>query len=115
LILSFYCLNIYNKKITKVANDVSLNLNLLNSRIIDGSNSQTQDQLYFVGTGNNYVKKVDSSTSIQVKQSGNFYQNTNPVGSKFSDILDGGDSSRSEQQFLAPIVGGVDPVNKNGI
>jgi len=98
-----------------VANDVSLNLNLLNSRIIDGSNSQTQDQLYFVGTGNNYVKKVDSSTSIQVKQSGNFYQNTNPVGSKFSDILDGGDSSRSEQQFLAPIVGGVDPVNKNGI
>ncbi len=98
-----------------MANNVSLNLNLLNARIIDGSDSQTQDQLYFVGTGNNYVKKSDSSTSIQVNQSGNFYKNTNPVGSKFSDILDGGDSNRGDQQFLAPIVGGVDPVNKNGI
>ena len=55
-----------------MATDTSLNLNLLNSRIIDGSNSQTQDQLYFIGTGNNYVKKSDSATSINVKQSGNF-------------------------------------------
>jgi hypothetical protein len=98
-----------------MAADTSLNLNLLNSRVIDGSNSQTQDQLYFIGTGNNYVKKSDSRNSIDVKQSGNFYKNTNPVGSSFSDILDGGDSSRSNSQFLAPILGGVDPVQKNGI
>lgn len=98
-----------------MADNINLDLNLLNSRIIDGSNSQTQDQLYFVGTGNNYVKKSDSGTSIQVKQSGNFYLNTNPAGSKFSDILDGGNSSRSDSQFLAPILGGVDPVSKNGI
>ena len=98
-----------------MSDNIGLNLNLLNSRIIDGSDSQTQDQLYFVGTGNNYVKKSDSSTSIQVKQSGNFYANTNPVGSKFSDILDGGDSGRGDSQFLAPILGGVEPVNKNGI
>ena len=98
-----------------MAADASLNLNLLNSRIIDGSNSQTQDQLYFVGTGNNYVKKSDSATSIEVKQSGNFFRNTNPVGSSFSDILDGGNSNRSNAQFLAPILGGVDPVQKNGI
>ena len=55
-----------------MAADGILNLNLLNSRIIDGSNSQTQDQLYFIGTGNNYVKKSDSGTSINAKQSGNF-------------------------------------------
>jgi hypothetical protein len=98
-----------------MAADGILNLNLLNSRIIDGSNSQTLDQLYFIGTGNNYVKKSDSGTSIDTKQSGNFYSNTNPVGSKFSDILDGGNSSRNNSQFLAPIVGGVDPIQKNGI
>ena len=46
-----------------MAADGILNLNLLNSRIIDGSNSQTLDQLYFIGTGNNYVKKSDSGTS----------------------------------------------------
>lgn len=96
-------------------NNIELDLNLLNSRIIDGSTSQTQDQLYFVGTGNNYVKKSDSRETIEVKQSGNFSFNTNPVGNKFSDILDGGDSRRGSSQFLAPIVGGVEPVNKNGI
>ncbi len=96
-------------------NNTEIDLNLLNSRIIDGSTSQTMDQLYFIGTGNNYVKKSDSRTTIAVKQSGNFSSNTNPVGNKFSDILDGGDSRRGTSQFLAPIVGGVDPVNKNGI
>lgn len=87
----------------------------LSSRIIDGSTSETNDQLYFVGTGKNYVKKVDSGNFINVTQSGNFYPNTNPVGSKFSDILDGGNSSRSTSQFIAPIVGGVSPTTKNGI
>lgn len=96
-------------------NNTEINLNLLNSRIIDGSTSQTLDQLYFIGTGNNYVKKSDSSTTIAVKQSGNFSFNTNPVGNKYSDILDGGDSQRGTSQFLAPILGGVEPVNRNGI
>jgi hypothetical protein len=98
-----------------VINNTEINLNLLNSRIIDGSTSQTLDQLYFIGTGNNYVKKSDSSTTIAVKQSGNFSFNTNPVGNKYSDILDGGDSQRGTSQFLAPILGGVEPVNRNGI
>ena len=98
-----------------MANGNLLDLNLLNSRIIDGSDSQTRDQFYFIGTGNNYVKKSDSMASIAVKQSGNFYSNTNPVGNSLSDILDGGDSSRSNSQFLAPILGGVDPVQRNGI
>ena len=98
-----------------MANDNLLNLNLLNSRVIDGSDSQTRDQLYFIGTGNNYVKKSDSRTSIEVKLSGNFSFNTNPVGNSFSDILDGGNSSRENSQFLAPILGGVDPVQKSGI
>lgn len=96
-------------------NNTEINLNLLDSRIIDGSTSQTMDQLYFIGTGNNYVKKSDSGATIMVKQTGNFSFNTNPVGNKFSDILDGGNSSRGVSQFLAPIVGGVDPVSKNGI
>lgn len=97
-----------------MASDNVINLNLLNSRIIDGSNSQTRDQFYFIGTGNNYVKKTDSRASILANQSGNFYSNTNPIGSSFSDILDGGDSSRDISQFLAPILGGVEPVQRNG-
>jgi hypothetical protein len=51
----------------------------LTSNIIDGSNSETYKQLYFVGAGNTYVKKSDSVNSIRVKDSGNFYQNQNPV------------------------------------
>jgi hypothetical protein len=97
-----------------VASNYDINLLPLTSRIIDGSNSQTEDQLYFVGTGKNYVKKSDSSASIEVKASGNFYSNTNPVGNSFRDILDGGDSGDSSQ-FIAPIVGGVFPARKNGI
>ena len=87
----------------------------LESNIIDGSTSQTMDQIYFVGTGKNDIKKVDSGNFIEVKQSGNFYKNTNPVGSGFSDILDGGNSSKDTSQFIAPIVGGVSPTTKNGI
>ena len=29
----------------------------IENRIIDGSDSKTRDQLYFVGTGNAYVRK----------------------------------------------------------
>ena len=97
-----------------MASNFDINLLPLTSRIIDGSNSQTEDQLYFVGTGKNYVKKSDSGASIEVKASGNFYSNTNPVGDSFRDILDGGDSGDSSQ-FIAPIVGGVFPARKNGI
>lgn len=94
-------------------NDVSLPG--LSSNIIDGSTSKTNDQLYFVGTGKNYIKRVDSATSIYLKQSGNFYVDSNPVGKDFSDILDGGSSSRDTSQFLAPIVGGVFPTQKTGV
>jgi hypothetical protein len=97
-----------------VANNNELNLLPLTSRIIDGSNSQTQDQLYFVGTGKNYVRKSDSQESIDVKSSGNFYLNQNPLGKTFNDILDGGDSG-SNQQFIAPVIGGVSPTRKSGI
>jgi hypothetical protein len=87
----------------------------IENRIIDGSDSKTRDQLYFIGTGNNYVKKNDSLESMQVKSSGNFLINPNPLGKNFSDILDGGDSTKSALQFIAPIIGGVFPTRKSGI
>jgi hypothetical protein len=98
-----------------MSNNNNININLLNSRIIDCSDSQALDQFYFIGTGNNYIKKSDSSESINVNQSGNFYSNTNPIGKTFSDILDGGDSSRNASQFISPIIGGIDPVQRSGI
>ena len=82
---------------------------LINSRIIDGSNSQTRDQLYFIGTGKDYIKKSASSEFIDVNQTGNFYVNTNPLGGEFRDILDGGRSSNDTNQFIAPIIGGEFP------
>lgn len=86
----------------------------LRSNIIDGSNSETYGDLYFIGAGNTYVKKSESSISITTKSSGNFYSNQNPLGKKFSDILDGGDSG-GNSQFIAPIIGGVFPTRKSGI
>jgi hypothetical protein len=84
------------------------------SNIIDGEHSSTNDQLVFVGTGNNYIKKSGTlETSIE-DGSGNFRTNTNPLGKKFSDILDGGDSG-ANSQFVAPIIGGVFPVRASGI
>lgn len=87
----------------------------IKDRIIDGSTSQTDDQLYFVGTGKDYVRRSDSAVSIQVKASGNFFSNQNPLGKQFRDILDGGDASNQPAQYLAPIVGGVAPTTKSGI
>jgi hypothetical protein len=87
----------------------------IENRIIDGSDSGTRDQLYFVGTGNNYVRKNDTEEMMEVKASGNFYSNPNPVGRDFSDILDGGDSRKSVSQFIAPIIGGVFPTRRSGI
>ncbi len=87
----------------------------IENRIIDGSDSSTRDQLYFVGTGNAYVRKTDTIETMEAKASGNFYSNPNPVGKDFSDILDGGNSNKGVSQFIAPIIGGVFPTRKNGI
>ena len=45
------------------------------NRIIDGSNSETLDQLYFVGSAKSYIKKVDTGNTLTVKASGNFFSN----------------------------------------
>jgi hypothetical protein len=87
----------------------------IENRIIDGSDSRTKDQLYFIGTADDYVRKTDTIEIIQAKVTGNFYSNPNPVGKDFSDILDGGDSGKKASQFIAPIIGGVFPTRKNGI
>ncbi len=87
----------------------------IKDRIIDGSTSQTDDQLYFVGTGKDYVRKSDSAVSIQAKASGNFYINQNPLGKQFRDILDGGSAGDQPAQYLAPVIGGVAPTTKSGI
>jgi hypothetical protein len=86
----------------------------LKNNVIDGRDSKTYNELFFIGSSDNYKKKSDSSDSITVKASGNFYINTDPVGSKFPDILDGGDSG-SNSQFIGPIIGGVSPTRKSGI
>ena len=84
------------------------------SNIIDGEYSSTNDQLVFVGTGNNYIAKSGASETVITNGSGNFRSNSNPLGKKFSDILDGGDSGPNSQ-FVAPIVGGVFPASARGI
>ena len=87
----------------------------IENRIIDGSDSKTRDQLYFIGTGQDYVRKNDTIETMTAKSSGNFYSNPNPVGKDFSDILDGGNSNKNVSQFIAPIIGGVFPTRRNGI
>lgn len=87
----------------------------IENRIIDGSDSKTRDQLYFIGTGDDYVRKTDTIEIMTAKSSGNFYSNPNPVGKDFSDILDGGDSRKGVSQFIAPIIGGVFPTRRSGI
>lgn len=82
-------------------------------RIIDGSNSQPLDQLYFIGSSRNYHKKVDTQLSMTANASGNFASNF--AGKEFRDILDGGDSESTTAQFYGVILGGVFPVEKNGI
>lgn len=91
-------------------NNNDLNLDSINSRIIDGTNSEPQDLLYLVASTKNYVKNINSKTTINVNKSGNFYTNTNPINTSKYSILDGGDSSRDNSQFIAPIIGGVDPI-----
>jgi hypothetical protein len=81
----------------------------LETRIIDGSNSQTLDQLYFVGTTNNYVKKVGNKEVQNYSTFGNFWVKQTSVQSQFRDILDGGDSSKGTGQFMGPVIGGEFP------
>jgi len=78
----------------------------LGVRIIDGSNSATLDQLYFIGTANNYIKKSGNTSLVNVQSQGNFRSNGNSVANSFRDILDGGSSEASSFQFEGPIIGG---------
>lgn len=83
----------------------------LSVRIIDGSNSETLDQLYFVGTTNNYVKKVANKEVSTFSSFGNFWAKQTSVQNQFRDILDGGDSSAGTAQFVGPIIGGEFPTD----
>jgi len=83
------------------------------NRIIDGSNSETLDQLYFIGSAKSYLKKVDTGTTLTAKATGNFYSNV--AGAEFRDILDGGSSDDQASQFFGAIVGGVFPTQPGGI
>jgi len=88
------------------------NLSDLTNRIIDCNDSETYDQLYFVGTKNNYVKKSGKTTISTVSALGNFWVNQDSVKNDFRDILDGGDSSLGSAQFSGPIIGGEYPTEK---
>jgi len=81
-------------------------------RIIDAKDSETYDQLYFVGTKNNYTKKTGRTNSSNVTALGNFWVNEEPVKSQFRDILDGGDSSLTSTQFEGPVIGGEFPTER---
>jgi hypothetical protein len=81
----------------------------LGVRIIDGSSSQTLDQLYFIGTANNYVKKTAKIEVQNFSTFGNFWTKQISVADQFRDILDGGNSEAGTAQFVGPIIGGEFP------
>jgi len=81
----------------------------LATRIIDGSTSRTLDQLYFIGTANNYVTKTTKTNIQNYSTFGNFWVKEVNVVDNFRDILDGGDSSAGTAQFVGPIIGGEFP------
>ena len=83
----------------------------LADKIIDGSDSRTLDQLYVVGTTNNYVKKIGDRSNTNYSTYGNFW--TKQVGGtrQTRDILDGGDSTKGTAQYEGPIIGGEFPTN----
>jgi hypothetical protein len=83
----------------------------LSVRIIDGSSSETLDQLYFIGTANNYVKKVQGREIQNYSSFGNFWTKQVNVAEQFRDILDGGNSEDGTAQFFGPIIGGEFPTN----
>ena len=95
-----------------MSSNSELNVLPLSNNIIDGGTGETNDQLYFIGTGDNYIQKSNSNSSTI---SGNFQVRKNPLGKKFSDILDGGDSENTTSQFLGSVIGGVFPTTKNDI
>lgn len=81
----------------------------LGTRIIDGSTSQTLDQLIFLGTSNNYVSKTSKTEISNVSTFGNFWIEEPNLVDSFRDILNGGDSSAGTEQFTGPIIGGEFP------
>jgi hypothetical protein len=81
----------------------------LSTRVIDGSNSQTLDQLYFIGTANNYVTKTTKTSISNYSTYGNFWVKEVNVTDNFRDILDGGNSEAGTAQFTGPIIGGEFP------
>lgn len=81
----------------------------LSVRIVDGSTSQTNDTLYFVGTENNYVKKSAQSETRNYSTFGNFWLKQVSVENNFSDVLDGGSSEPGTAQFFGPVIGGEFP------
>lgn len=81
----------------------------LGTRIIDGSTSRTLDQLYFIGTANNYVTKTTKINIQNFSTFGNFWTKEVNELDNFRDILDGGDSSAGTAQFTGPIIGGEFP------
>ena len=81
----------------------------LATRIIDGSTSRTLDQLYFIGTANNYVTKTTKTNIQNYSTFGNFWVKEVNVVDNFRDILDGGDSEAGTAQFTGPVIGGEFP------
>lgn len=81
----------------------------LGVRVIDGSNSQTLDQLYFIGTANNYVTKTTKTSIQNYSTYGNFWVKEVNVTDNFRDILDGGSSEAGTAQFTGPVIGGEFP------
>ena len=84
----------------------------LPKRIIDASDSETYDQLYFVGTQNNYAKKSGKTNLSTVSTMGNFWVKQESVKSEFRDVLDGGDSKDGVSQFTGPVIGGEFPTER---
>jgi hypothetical protein len=86
----------------------------ISNGIIDGADSKTNSELYFISTGDNYLTSSGKAETMYINASGNFYSNLNPQGKNLSDILDGGESN-SDGKFIAPIIGGVYPTSARGI
>jgi hypothetical protein len=88
----------------------------ISNGIIDGADSKTNSELYFISTGDNYLSSNGRTEmdTMYINASGNFYSNLSPQGKNLSDILDGGDSG-SDSKFIAPVIGGVYPTNAKGI
>jgi hypothetical protein len=85
----------------------------LDVRIVDGSDSRTLDQLYFIGTANNYVTKTTKTSIQNVSTFGNFWLKESNVTDNFRDILDGGNSEAGTAQFTGPIIGGEFPTKQS--